>query len=535
MANRDLNFTPTVTQVTPEEPNNGLVLGIADIAAKVADASEQSKVLANTAQAHVAFKTADMQFRQQYADDPTNPEGIKALAESRKNITDSLGENISPFYQREWQKQTTDLATQSQVSNEAWAFKQQQRNTINNFQVTAKTYTDTANRDGQAYGAGGDLDPAAIMNYATAQQGLVSTASNVLGADKAQELAKNFKSDYIKSFVSGVAENSPAKAAQMLADPTIKANFTTEEQGEMVDQINRVKKQQALIQSLQQTSSGANITDIVNNPNTTYYEKRASIDTLDMEGSITPSMAAKARRVIRSSSDLDTQTDTPIMAGIINQIYDLNAASQTNPSDYLHGVRNIQEAIAGQQASGQLTAPDAGKLNKQLTDLTSKRVADSTQTVGNEFYDANQQFNILPPEYRADATRQLFYASDGKSFNKQQYSAQANTIIDGINAQQRAAAQKIATATSQSDAAFLRTIHASPADVAETARTHGISEQEVVRQLRAHAAGSRRAAPVSRAVEPADDSGGGVAGGPVKLHGDSQPDNDLTDEGAADQ
>lgn len=527
MANRDLNFTPTYTQVTAEEPNN-IELGLSAVAAKVADASEQSKVLANTAQAHVQYKTLDMQFRQQYADDPTNPEGLKALGEARKDVTDTLGNNISPFYQREWTKQTTDLATQSQISNEAWGFKQQQKNTINNFQTTALTYTQTANRDGQAFGASPDLDPSAIMNYATSQQQLINAASSVLGADKAAVLAKNFKSDYIKSFISGVAENNPAKAAQLLDNPDIKANFTTEERGEMVDQITRVKKQQALVQSLQVTSGGADVTDIVNNPSTTYFEKRATIDNLDLQGAITPTMAAKARRVIRSSEDLDTQTDTPIMSGIVNQIYDLNAASATNPSDYLHGVRNIQETIADQQAGGQLTARDAGKLNKQLTDLTSKRVSDATQSVGNEFYDANQKFNTLPPEYRAQATRQLFYAGEGKNFTKQDYASHANSIIDDINGTRRAAAQKIAAATSQSDAAFLRAIKASPADVAETARTHGITEKEVISQLRAHAAGAPRAKLSGRAVDTSED-GLGPVGGPVTLRGAADQSDTIGD------
>jgi hypothetical protein len=192
------------------------------------------------------------------------------------------------------------------------------------------------------------------------------------------------------------------------------------------------------------------------------------------------------------------------MAEIINQVYDLNANSASNASDYLRGVQNVQEKILEKQANGDLTAPDAGKLNKQLVTLTNKRISDATQQVGNEFYDANQKFNTLPPEYRGEATRQLFYASDGKGYTKEQYDAQAHTIIDSINQKRRAAALTVVNNAAANDARFLQSIKASPADIAETARKYHITEAEVMRQLRLKAANKAgRAAGVSR-IAPDD-------------------------------
>lgn len=507
MANRDLNFTPDVNTVVTKNPDE-LMVGLAHIADQIGDANEQSKLLVSGAQMNAQFKGLDAQFRMDYAGDPTNADGLRKLGEDRQSVADTFGEQISPFYQRQWQQKTAELAAQSSAANDLWTVHQNSINAVNNVKVTAKTFTDTANADGRALGASGSTDGSAVMNFATAQQQLEQFGNSHLGAERTSELLRNFKTDYAKSFISGVAETSPVQALKMLNDTNFSDNFTTEEKGELIDQIARVKRQQALAQTMTATTNNAALPDIVNDTSTTYYEKRATIDQLDMAGSITPKAAAQARRVIRSSEDVDTQTDTPVMADIINKVYDLNATSGTDAASYLHGVQNLQETILDNQASGQLTARDAQKLNKQLTDLTSKRIADSTQTVGNNFYDANQQFNVLPPENRAAATRQLFYASDGKNFTPAQYKAQAQAIIDDTNATLRTNALKVATATSQNDAAFLRSIKATPDDVTATAQKYHISEQEVLRQLRLNHLGKRTSvrsvAPDSPEGAPAD-------------------------------
>lgn len=516
MANRDLNFTPNVTNVTPVNPD-GFAPAVANLAAQVADTSEQSKLLANTAAAHVQFKALDAQYREKFAGDPNNPEGQKWLAEQRQNVTDSLGENISSLYMGDWANKTTKLAASSDVSNEAWALHQNHVNTINNVNNSIQTYTDMANKDGQAFGASDGSDGSAIMNFSKASQEISSFGYAHLGQAKTDALLQHFSSDYAKAFVSGVAETSPAKAIQLIQSPDIAQHFSTQDREDMIAQVEKVKKSQALATALTTTKNDSEILDIVNNPDSTYYDKRAQIDKLDMAGAITPSTAAKARRVIKSSSDLDAQTDTPVMSQIVNQIYDLNANSNSNAADYLRGVRDLQGKIIEAQADGTLTAPDAGKMNRQLSQLTNKRMSDATQSVGNDFYEANQSFNILPPEYRGDATRKLFYAGDGKSFTPAQYKAAALTIIDQINGERRAAALRTVAAAHMSDADFLKNIpNASPENITATARQHGITEAEVVQQLRAKYTKAKRGAPIRRVGS--DESGDlGPIGGPVNI------------------
>lgn len=520
MAQRDLNFTPNVNEVVADKTTAlDLPAEVAQIGATIADQSAQSKLLAQTAQAHVAFKQLDTEFRLKYADDPTNADGLKDLAEKRASIADDLGSNIPLLYGRQWQNKTIELGTQSDVSNELWAGNQQRINTVQNVNGAIKTYLDSANKDGATFGASDATDLSGAMNFLTSRAQIEQFGTPTLGAPKTGELLKSYNKDYVKSFLSGVAETSPAKATELINSPEINQHFTTEEKGDMIDQIARVQRQQKLQKQLTTTMNDTGLTDVVNDENTTYYEKRANIDRLELEGNISPTAASKARRVIKSTADLNSQTDTPVMAEIINQIYDLNANSASNASDYLHGVQNVQEKILEKQANGDLTAPDAGKLNKQLVTLTNKRISDATQQVGNEFYDANQKFNVLPPEYRGEATRQLFYATDGKSYTKEQSITQAQTIIDGINQKRRAQALTTVNNAAANDAKFLKSIKASPADITETARKHHITEAEVMRQLRMHTANkAARAAGVSQiGADAGAPAGPSEAAAPVVL------------------
>lgn len=484
MAQRDFDPDVPTTEVTPKNVSSDFLMGITEVGAKAAEASEQSKLLMYGAQAHAAFKGLDAQYRMQFADNPGSPEATAWLAEQRTQVTDKLGSNISSLYQRNWQNKVIELGASSDISNDMWSVHQNYHNAINNTNVAMKTYLDIGNQDGKAYGQSEATDGGNIMNFLSARQNMMDSSVPLIGADKSGALMKNFDTDYAKSFVAGVAESNPQKALGLLNMSEVNQHFTTQDRDDMIQVINRTQKAQKLAQTMTMTSNDGQLTDLVNDGNTTYYEKRAQIDQMDMQGTITPIAAAKARRVIKSSEDLDTQTDTPAMAKVVNQIYDLNSNATTNGDDYLRGVRNVQNQILDMQGDGSLTARDAIKLQNQVRTLTSAKLASATQSAGLEFYDANQKFNVLPPEYRGDATRQLFYANDSKNLNPQQLESTVMGIIDGINQQRRQASQQAVKTATQGDTEMLKGFGASMDDVNETARLHHISPEEVLRQLR---------------------------------------------------
>lgn len=503
MANRPDNFSPTVTDVVPENPDTGtLTHTIMAVGAQIADASAQTKALKAVADTQVGFSALDRKFRQEYADDPTNPEGIKNLQAQRKALTTDIGKNVPTYVMRDYTQKALELSSQSTASNEVWTTHQQVRNTVNNLATTQKTYLLQANQAGQSFGeSGGDITDA--MNYMQANQSIRQFAEPVLGKDKVDKALGQFNTNYVKSFVAGVAEKHPDQAAALLEDPNLQAHFSTQDRGDMIDLINRTKKQQDMAQQLQTVKQQSQLPDIVNNPEVSYFEKRAEIDRLDMQGSITPKAAAAARRVIKSSEDLDSQTDTPAMADTINKIYDLNENTGLKQSEYLNGVKSLQENVLAMQDSGQLTGQDAVKLNKEISTLTQKRMSEATKAVGYKFGSANKKFDTLPPEYRGQATRQLFYASQGQDLTPQQLSSQADGIIDVINKKRRADALSIVSRTTNDDV-FLQVTGYTRADVATTAQKRGLSQDQVIQALRDKYA-KKRGKTVTK-VAPADDT-----------------------------
>lgn len=516
MADRNLNFSPDVTNVTPELPDNSIISGVSAIAENIAEQSATTKALAATAATQVKFRQLDSEFRLQYASDPTNALGLKNLTASRQAFVNENAQNVPAMTQRAYTDKAIELGQASDASNTLWTTHQQVRNTVNNMQSARVTYLNEANNSGRDFATSGNVDLSSALNYLGANQSIQEFANPVLGADKTAAFLKTFNSDYVKSFVAGVAEISPKQAAALLDDPNIKDHFSTQDRGDMVDLIARTQKQNALANNLKTTNGDAGLTDIVNNPDTNYFEKRAAIDTLDMQGSISSKAASAARRVIKSSDNLDTITDTPVMADIINKTYDLNA-NKNKPSDYLMGVQDLHQQILEKQASGELTAQDANKLSKSVSNLTSAKLADATNSAGHQFRSANDQFKALPPEYRGDATRQLFYASFGQKMTDQQLSNQANVIIDKINQSRRADALSTVSRIG-SDDTFLKSLGYTQEQVAVAAKNKGMTPQAVISALRGkYTKTSKRARPVAN-VAPEDNTDTGSPAG-IKLDG----------------
>lgn len=535
MADRNLNFDPTVTNVTPQMPNNSVLSGISDFADQVAVQSANSKALNATAQTALAFRQLDGQFRQSAAGNPNDPQALQDLQAARSQVVSTIAQQVPAISSRDYMTHTIQLQESSDKMNELWGMHQQVRNTKNDLDTAEKTQLDMANSAGRQFGQdGADMGNLnSVLNFETAQAAIKQFVTPVIGAPRTDDYLKSFSGNWVKSFVAGLAEQNPQAAAAMLQQPNIAEHFTTQDIGDMADVIKKTERQQQLIQNLQTTKNDGGLADLINDPNTSYYDKRAAIDKLDASGQVSPKAASAARRVIKSSLDADAQTDTPVMSDIVNKTYDLNANAPSSADDYLNGVQNIHKQILEAQANGQLTAPDAQKMTKQVNELTSKKLADATSTAGMEFYDANKKFDALPPEYRGQATRALFYAGSGQNWTPQQYGNQATQIIQQIDNKRRAAALQTVNGIPQGDTEFLSSIpNASPEAITATAQKYGISNQQVILQLRADAVAKSRAKQnnIKRVAPGSDSSESGDEGTAKPVAITRTPDTENADD-----
>lgn len=500
MPNRDITDVQQVTNVVADEPTQ-----IAPIAQEVGDKivqqSEQAKINDSISQAQLELRQAQNNFKTQYASDPFNEDGLNEMNKQQQAIFDKYGDQISPYFKNQWVESSLKIGKLNDSKLEAWGFKQSAFNSKSFLGSSMQTNLGMANQDGEDLATGAIGLPEVMANYAASNKQLQDYGTKNIGGEATEELTKNYQSDYMKSVLAGVATTNPTKAAQLLDSPEVKENFTTDQIGEFTNLIDKTKKEQTLKQSLQQTFTGADMNDLVNDPKTSFYDKRLKIDQMELNNQIPKDLATQGRRVLTSQKAVDAVTDTPVMADIVTRIYDLNSNSDSNSSDYLQGIQNVQADIAEKQANGQLSTQDAKKMNDEVRTLTSKRMSDATKAIGNDFSDANSYFQTtLPPEYRGQATRSLFYQSAGQNFSKDQYKQAAYKIVDDINQDQRHQAvqtlkglqggfsdnNKTSAVVNQNipDDQFLEEEGITPDEVSQTAQNRGMSEQDVIRALR---------------------------------------------------
>lgn len=484
------NYRSSIQQVAPEgvPPEQAF----AEAGQKIIATDQAAKINENFSSAQLDLAKLSEQYQIDNQDNPFG--GMKDLQAKRDEILAGYGENISPFFKKQWQDSTRTLVKTTDTQNEMWAYKQTRLNTVTSINKSIQNNMDQANIDGRNFAAGNSSELDAILNFKPSKDRLVSFGAQHLGVESTTKLLENYNKDYMKSFLTGVAETNPQKAAAMLDSDQMKDRFTTKERDEMVGLIERTTKSSELLKSLKITENVQGVTDLINDPSQTYYQKRLAIDQMDMSGAITPKTAEQSRRLLNSKKDVDSITSSAVMADVVTKIYDINSQQGMNNADYLKGVQGIHDLILQKQTNGELNSLDVQKLNNEMKTLTSKRVSDATKSVGNDMYEATQMFQTLPPEYRGEATRQLFYKTQGQQdqLTPDQYSAltkkSAQQVIDNINADRRKATVKTlqtVNAPAPDDVGFLKTKGYTMDDVKETAKIHNITEAEVIRRLRA--------------------------------------------------
>lgn len=482
MAQRDLTTFREVNQVVAEHPDQ-LLSAVGKVGGEIMRQGQEARINENLSKAQLELGQLENKYQIEFESDPMK--GMDGYRQERQAIFDRYGEDISPLYRRFWNDSTRKVNNQNEATQQTWALRQTQVNTKRAIAESMKNNFLQANLDGQKFGKSEDTEVGAYMNFASSKSHLAGWGNKNLGEETTGALLSDYDKDYVKSFISGVANSNPKKAAEILASDDMKARFTSDELDTMENVVRKSAKRAEIGSLFQEMEGEDQVTDIVMGEEGDYFTKRLTVDTMEYEGKISSSTAEKARRVLTSQKNLDAVTDTETMSDLVTQMYDLNSIADTSSEDYLMGVQNIRNDILEMQSKGKISTPDAQKLNGQLRTLTAQKTAQATENVGLSFYDSNQKFTSLPPQYRGEATRQLFYKSYGQDLSPEQYDAEANKIIDSINSGLRKKTVEKLNKINMPDTEFLKTKGYTIDDVRETAEKYGISEQEVIKRMKA--------------------------------------------------
>lgn len=482
MANRDTTDFRSVIQKVVESPNQ-IMNVVADVGSEIIRQGEEAKINENLSKAQLDLNKLQFDYQVAYESDPLK--GIDDYKEKRAEIFQTYGSEISPIYERYWNENTRKIEQANDATQQGWALKQTRVNTVKAINASMKNSYQQANMDGQKFGASDDTEIGAYVNFETSKQNLAAWGNRNVGETTTAGILDGYDKDYMKSFLSGVADKNPKKAAALLEDDSVKKMFTSDEIDTFENVIKKNAKRNELGSLFEQMNNEDQLTNVVNDPQGDYFSKRLQVDTLEFENKISPTAADNARRVLTSKKNVDSVTDPDQMADVVQSMYDLNAIADISQEDYLVGVANIRNDIMDRQANGKLSPADAQKLNGQLRTLTGAKVAGATQGVGMGFTDANKRFETLPPQYRGKATRDLFYATQGQEMTPEQINEKANGIIDKINGGIRNETIQKLNKLQTPDADFLKTKGYSMDDVKETAAKYNMTEQEVIQKLKA--------------------------------------------------
>lgn len=440
MADRQVTAQRRVTNIAQPASNTTLA-GLAEITTNMANSSNEAKINKSLSQAQLEINEYSRQFQ---IDNQSEPSANKQdFIQGRQDILDRYGADINPLYRNQWVASTRSLTNRSDLSMQTWEFKQSQKNTINDVNDTMQLNFKQSNIDGQEYGRGDTTELESVLNFQDGHDRLYEQISNTLGEEVAKTTLKDYQKDAVKSFVAGVSSSNTTKAMELLQDDKIKGMLSEEERTELGEVIAKNKKKLNLAEIQKQDVTEEKFTNLINESGQDYYTMRLAIDKAELTNDVSAGFAKEARRVLSSQKEFDAVTSSEDMSEIVTQLYDLNATQDMDDAGYLTGIKNIRNKMMRKQANGKLSGNDVRKLNNQIKTLTANKVAKSTQNISLMFGDAKDYIDqVLPPEQRGEAVRQLFYDTQGKDLDDAGYKKQALKIVDNITNVTRTKAQK---------------------------------------------------------------------------------------------
>lgn len=439
MANRDVtNYRQVTEQAAPQVPN--VAQSLMDFGNKLLAVSNEAKINNGISQAQLELGKLNNDYQIKYQSNPNG--GMDEYISAKNQIFEKYGADISPIYRNQWLQQTRELSARSDLAMQNWQFNQSKENAVNDINDAMKANFIKNNMDGRNYGNGTTSDLSAVINFQADKNRLIQFG-NSIGTETTNQMLKDYNKDALKSFISGVAETNRTKAVELLKDENVTKSLNQVDIDEIAKVAATAEKKYNIDKIYQQVNTEQDFLNQINS-GSDYYSTRLALDKAELNGQIESSFAEKARKTLSSEEAVDAITNKPMMSKIVEEMYDLNAqADNSNNKDYLLGIRNIQNKITDLRSSGNLSQVDANKLLNQSKTLFSAKQAKATNDLAYSFKNGNAMIKQqLPPEYQADATRQLFYMVNDSGMNvnsgdKNAYNIMAQKVIDNINGTRR--------------------------------------------------------------------------------------------------
>jgi hypothetical protein len=351
VANRDLTNFRTVVQQAVEEPNRTLEVASSMMGALVKE-SQEARIAEGMAEAQMRVTDLETRYRIDNEGDPLK--NIEDYKKSRREIFSEYEKEISPFYRPQWREMARKVETRNDLQQQGWSIKQTRTNTVNSINRTIKSGVMQAQSDGMSFGKSDENDVSGFINFANTYEGLMDFASQNLGSETAQAMLENYEEDYMKSFLSGVSESNPVRAAKMMDEDYVREAFSDPSQYiRMKDSMNtRAKRYAKAIEGVK------------------------SIDTMIAENELMPKVGSTGYAELQQKfAEYNMSEDAQNFYSLVN------------------GYSSVKRALT----------------NKEKTDLKSKVYSYFGQKLSYEEVDGEKVFDNAPPEQEMRGLQDTVY------------------------------------------------------------------------------------------------------------------------------
>ena len=170
--------------------------------------------------ARIKMNEATEQWRLANQSNPNNPEALKDIETQYNNILNEYRNQIDPIYRKNWDLTANKLRGAYSLQNQTWGIEQNKKNVTFDIQNAIKNNFSMA----QGYGMNGQFTEA-LADYSASYEKLLDYGAKNLGTETAAQLLIDYRSNYVKSYLSGVMDRNPDEVLTELEKDDIKSSL----------------------------------------------------------------------------------------------------------------------------------------------------------------------------------------------------------------------------------------------------------------------------------------------------------------------
>lgn len=216
MANRPLAQRTVTDIVLPDEHKADMWQAGANLAEGLLGLKRKADIAKTNdfiADANIQAMKVTNDWRIANEADPFNKEAVQSLNESYGKIFSLYDDKVGFLSRAQWQQNVAKITKQWQAENVEWGTKR----SFKNYEIQVNSTIKKENGIAYELGRTGDWNKA-NTTFSDAAERLRQSSSGVIGDVDQEKLIKDFRADYMKSFVMGKAYEDPDGAIKMLED-----------------------------------------------------------------------------------------------------------------------------------------------------------------------------------------------------------------------------------------------------------------------------------------------------------------------------